>query len=269
MVIMELKRKVVLLGDSGVGKTSLVRRFVYEQFSDDYIQTIGTKVNKKEIMLHYDGEAHKISLVIWDVLGQQGYSRVKSAAFRGADGAIFVCDLTRKNTLHSILHYWIPMLETVAGVPGMLLANKSDLDNIDITKEELDEFSKITGLPYLITSAKTGENVEYAFYQLSRLMLIFKPIRSSENIDKKLGTLKDALDYIMTDFSRNYGNWNEGMAVIETNIRAIGMDISTPTVEQLHLLIDKLYHIELYRIGEERAKTSRVRRLGIVEQVLS
>ncbi len=265
---MELKRKVVLLGDSAVGKTSLVRRFVYDQFSDEYIQTIGTKVSKKEIDIHYEGEKYTISLVIWDVLGQQGYSKVKSAAFRGSDGAIFVCDLTRKDTLHSILHYWIPTLESIAGVPGILLANKSDLENIEISKDELDEFSKITGLPYLITSAKTGENVEYGFYQLARLMMIFKPIHSTDKHKDEIHDLKGALDYIMSDFCRNYGNWNDGMAIVEANVRAIGMDIGKPTIEQIHILIDKLYKIEIYKIGMEKAQKNRIRRLGVVESSL-
>jgi len=263
---MELKRKVVLLGDTAVGKTSLVRRFVYDQFSDSYIQTIGTKVSKKTIEFDFEDEHYKITLIIWDVLGQQGYTNVQRAAFKGSDGALFVCDITRRETLQSILRYWLPMLESVAGVPGVLLANKSDL-NWKIDKKDLDEFSRMTGLPYLITSAKTGENVEDAFKLLGKLMLIFKPIRSSEEDKRGIKTRKDVLDYIMADFCRSYGNWNDAMAILEANMRLIGLDMRNPTLEQLKMLIEKLYRIELYNLGQETAQKNEIKRLGLLKLV--
>ncbi len=264
---MEFKRKVVLLGDTAVGKTSLVRRFVYDQFSDRYIQTIGTKVSKKTVEVEYEGENYSLTLVIWDVLGQQGYTNVQRTAFKGSDGAIFVCDLTRRDSLYSILHYWLPTLESVAGVPGVLLANKSDLENWEIEKVELEEISRITGLPYLITSAKTGENVEEAFGELAKLMIMFKPIRSVEEQKRKIESTKDVLDYIMADFCRAYGNWNDAMAILEANMRAMGMDMRNPTMEQLRMLIEKLYRIELYRIGQDKAQSNEIKRLGILSEL--
>lgn len=266
---MEIKRKVVLLGDTAVGKTSLVRRYVYNQFSDSYIQTIGTKVSKKEIKLNFAGVDYSITLVIWDVLGQQGYSNVQQAAFRGSDGALFVCDLTRKTTLNSILHYWIPTLQIVAGVPGLLLANKKDLDGWEITEDEVKEFSKVTGLPYYLTSAKTGENVEDAFRALAKLMLIFKPVRAGKMEKKEIKTPKDVLDYLMKDFCRQYGNWNDGMAIMEANIRVLDIDLRKPEILQLRLLIEKLYRIELYNLGEEKAQENKVRRLGVLNKIES
>ncbi len=263
---MELKRKVVLLGDTAVGKTSLVRRFVFDQFSDRYIQTIGTKVSKKTVEVEYEGEKHSITLVIWDVLGQQGYTNVQRAAFKGSDGALFVCDLTRRDTLYSILHYWLPTLESVAGVPGVLLANKSDLE-WEIEKGELEEISRITGMPYLITSAKTGENVENAFVELAKLMLMFKPVRSVEEERREVKSTKDVLDYIMTDFCRAYGNWNDAMAILEANMRAMGMDMRNPTMEQLRMLIEKLYRIELYHLGQDQAQRNEIKRLGVLNRL--
>ncbi len=266
-ITMEIKRKVVLLGDTAVGKTSLVRRYVYNQFADSYIQTIGTKVSKKEINLNFAGADYSITLVIWDILGQQGYSNVQQAAFRGSDGALFICDLTRKSTLNSILNYWIPTLQLVASVPGLLLANKSDLKNWEITEEEIKEFSKVTGLPYFITSAKTGENVEDAFRALSKLMLIFKPIRGGKGEKKKIETPKDVLDFLMKDFCQNHGNWNDGMAIMEANIRVLDIDMRKPEILQLRLLIEKMYRIELYNLGEEKAQKNKVRRLGILNKI--
>ena len=262
---MELKRKIVLLGDRAVGKTSLIRRFVYDQFSDDYIQTIGTKVSKKDIQVEMDGEKHEVTLVIWDVLGQQGYTQVQSAAFRGSHGALFVCDLTRKSTLYSILRYWIPKLEEVAGVPGVLLANKRDLPNWEIVMDDLEEFSKITGLPYLLTSAKTGENVEDAFITLAKLMLLFKPVTAGGKTERGANDPKSLLDDIIKDFCKQYGNWNDGMAIIEANVRALGIDMSDPDPKKMRVLIDRIYRIEIYHLGMDKAMENKIRRLGMLD----
>ncbi len=264
---MVIKRKVVLLGDSAVGKTSLVRRYVYNVFSESYIQTIGTKVSKKNLSIDHDGVSYNISMVIWDVLGQQGYTNVQRAAFRGSDGAIFVCDLTRKDTLHSILHYWLPTLESVVGAPGVLLANKNDLHPWEIGLKELDDFSKLTGLPYFVTSAKTGESVEEAFEKLAELMMIYRPIRTTEEKIAGIKTTKDVLDYIMADFCKHYGNWNDAMAIVEANIRMIGLDMRNPERHQLYILIEKLYYIEMYSLGMEKAQENKARRLGVLRAV--
>ncbi len=265
---MELKRKIVLLGDLAVGKTSLVRRFVYNQFSDKYIQTIGTKVSKKSVNIEMAEEKHEITLVIWDVLGQQGYTQVQSIAFRGSHGALFVCDLTRKSTLYSILHYWIPKLEEVAGVPGVLLANKKDLDKWEIRIEDLEEFSKITGLPYLLTSAKTGENVEKAFEMLTKLMLIFKPVSAEGRLARQFRDSRSLLDAIMRDFCQQYGNWNDGMAIMEANIRSLGIDMSDPDPNKIRVLIDKIYRIEMYHLGMDRAMENKIKRLGMLDRLV-
>ncbi len=265
---MKLKRKIVLLGDSGVGKTSLVRRFVYNIFSEDYIQTIGTKVSKKKMNVVFEDREYEVTLVIWDVLGQQGYTNVQNAAFRGSDGALFVCDLTVKSTLHAILHYWLPTLETVAEVPGVLLANKMDLNNWEITQKELEEFSKVVGLPFLLTSAKTGENVENAFKKLSEFMLMFKPVRVKKEKEKKeIKVPKDVLDYIIRDFCQQYGNWNDGMAILEANIRVLDMNMKDPEMTQLRLLIERLYRIEVYHLGTERAQKNKIKRIGILDLI--
>jgi len=95
-------KKIALAGDWGTGKTSLVRRFVYNLFEDKYIQTIGAKVSKKTVKLGSKEGTHIVNLIIWDVLGQKDYRMIHANAFRGLDGAIFVCDLTRMETLQGI-----------------------------------------------------------------------------------------------------------------------------------------------------------------------
>src|SRR5437899_8771490 len=87
-----MKSKVVLLGDGGVGKTSLVRRFVVDQYSDDYITTVGTKVSKRSLSLGSPLAEVEMVMQIWDVLGQKGYSGVQETAIKGAQGVLLVYD---------------------------------------------------------------------------------------------------------------------------------------------------------------------------------
>src|SRR6267378_7040900 len=109
------KRKILLLGDGAVGKTSLIRRFVVDKFSDDYITTIGTKVTKKDLRLELGSRTVDLSMMIWDVMGQKGKKGIEECAFRGARGVIVVLDLTRPETRVSFEEYWVPRVRGVAG----------------------------------------------------------------------------------------------------------------------------------------------------------
>ncbi len=158
--------KVCLLGDGAVGKTSLVHRFVYDVFDDKYIMSFGTKVSKKTVEL---ADA-RVDLMIWDILGQKTHESLHSAYYRGAVGALAVCDFTRRPTLDS-LSSWVSGFRGVVGeVPVLLLANKSDLPrSFDI--EDVRVFGSSVGCEVLETSAKTGANVEAAFSRLTTRIL--------------------------------------------------------------------------------------------------
>src|SRR3990172_4292617 len=138
-----IKRKVLLLGDGAVGKTSLIRRFVVDKFSDDYITTIGTKVTKKDLRLESPGKAIDLTFMIWDVLGQKGYKNIQESAFQGAKGALLVYDVTRLETLRSLQEYWLPHLSRVVGpIPFVVVGNKIDLArNRAQAQEDLEELS--------------------------------------------------------------------------------------------------------------------------------
>lgn len=173
-MVKELNKKVILLGDGAVGKTSLIRKFVDDQFDDNYIFTIGTKVTKKVVTV----ENTMVNLMIWDILGQTDFHRTQSEAFKGASGVLLVADITRTETLKNLVDYWIPQFKKAAGkVPVIFLANKSDLtDQYKFTEEEFKEFSeKCVGANeeaiYYMTSAKTGVNVEDAFKSLAESLV--------------------------------------------------------------------------------------------------
>jgi len=158
-----------------VGKTSLVRRYVLDLFDDKYIATIGTKVTKKEIVVNNPrtGRQERVMLLIWDIMGQPSFREVlREAYFYGVQGSLAVCDVTSKESLGE-LRYWIKAMTSTTGkVPMVFLGNKCDLrDETRIPFQDLDVFAKKNESPALLTSAKTGYNVETAFSMLVGLML--------------------------------------------------------------------------------------------------
>lgn len=155
--------KVCLLGDGAVGKTSLVRRYVFDVFDDKYIMSFGTKVSKKSVAFD-DTEAN---LMIWDILGQRTHRSLHEAYYRGAAGALVVCDRTRVETMRT-LSSWMDSLVSVTGdVPMSLLINKHDLEaRFDL--DEVRSLAESVGARVFETSAKTGENVENVFEDIAR-----------------------------------------------------------------------------------------------------
>ncbi len=158
-------RKVCLLGDGEVGKTSLVRRFVLDMFSDEYIKTFGTKVSKKVLEI----DQKELTLMIWDILGQKATS-LHEAYYKGANGALLVSDLTHDETITS-LSIWRDDLFKMGGeVPVVLVANKSDLE-WEVDRDILSDVEESMDGSFVITSAKTGEGVEDAFLMLGKRIL--------------------------------------------------------------------------------------------------
>ena len=156
-------RKVCLLGDGGVGKTSLVRRYVEDVFSDSYIISFGTKVSKKVLDL---GEV-ELTLMIWDILGQKGDDALHAAYYRGANGALLVGDQTRPETMRHLVGWRGDFLKASPDASIVAAANKSDLPGA-VQAEELQEISRALGTEFQRTSAKTGEGVEELFMMLGR-----------------------------------------------------------------------------------------------------
>jgi len=166
-----MKMKICLVGDGAVGKTSLIRRYVLDDFDDRYISTLGAKITKKELRVDYpdNGTEIQVDMTIWDIMGEKGFRELlKEAYFHGAQGILAVCDVTRKDTLPG-LESWIAAIETVTGkIPIEFLANKVDLrDQLAFTESELREMCAKYRSPYLFTSAKTGDNVEKAFIEIA------------------------------------------------------------------------------------------------------
>ncbi len=157
--------KVIIIGEPAVGKTSLVKKFVLGQFSKDYRSSIGTNIFTKQIDLKKDSKA---SIQLWDIAGQERWVKMRHVYYRGAKGIIIVGDLTRKNTFDQIEEFWIPDIKQYCSkAPIILLANKSDLKK-ELNEKDISLLSeRINSTSVLLTSAKTGENVEKAFKLIS------------------------------------------------------------------------------------------------------
>ena len=173
----ELSKKVCLLGDFAVGKTSLVRRFVYDLFDDKYLSTIGVKVSRKTVSVPAGGVLH-LNMMLWDMSSEGGLERVRSSYLRGAAGALLVCDLTRPQTLDSLTVYAHELRAANAQTRLIVVGNKHDLveklsaeDTSGISTEHLKSVAGGLGVPWYLTSAKTGEAVEEIFRHLGQMLV--------------------------------------------------------------------------------------------------
>lgn len=170
----EIIKKVCLIGTYGVGKTSLIKRYILDIFDDKYLKTLGTKVSKKEFTVEYPEKDLKVklTLLVWDIMGQETFrTLLKDSYFFGTRGSLAICDSTNIDTLDA-LDDWVESLYEVAGkVPLIFLANKSDLkDSLQVNEEMLKERASKYNAPYYYTSARTGENVDKAFFELGKLL---------------------------------------------------------------------------------------------------
>jgi hypothetical protein len=158
-----LQKKICMLGSFGVGKTSLVRRFVESVFSETYLTTVGVKIDKKIVAL---GD-RTISLILWDVAGEDDISQLKMSYVRGAAGYVLVADGTRQATLDIALSIRQRVEAEYGALPFVLLLNKSDLrEQWQIAEQTLDGLPT-KGCAARPSSARTGEGVEQAFRDLA------------------------------------------------------------------------------------------------------
>jgi small GTP-binding protein len=159
-----IQKKICLLGAFAVGKTSLVARFIKSVYLDGYLTTVGVKVDKKIVLV----KDEEISLIVWDLAGEDEFQKVRMDYLRGAAGYLLVADGTRGNTLETARMLEQRVSEAVGALPFVLLLNKADLT----AEWEIDDLTiegiRAQGWDVLKSSAKTGESVEEAFQLLAR-----------------------------------------------------------------------------------------------------
>jgi len=164
--------KVLLIGAPNVGKTSIFYRYVKNQFSQDYITTIGINYLTKEITID---SKKKIKLVISDIAGQEKFKSLRKEFYQGANGALVIFDLTQLKTYEAIEGWLSEMFEILEeNIPFIITGNKVDLIeevNRSIDKDIVKDYAESKNSIYIETSAKTGEKVEEAFEELALRMV--------------------------------------------------------------------------------------------------
>ncbi len=158
------KFKICLLGEGSVGKTSLIYRYVENKFREDYKSTLGVNLLQKIIKV----EDRLISAQIWDLGGQDSFKSLRNLYLEGSQGALLVFDLTNEKSFEKVSD-WLNDFRRIRteGEPVILIGNKADLmDHIKVQESEASDYAKEKNLDLVITSAKTGENVENAFIKL-------------------------------------------------------------------------------------------------------
>ena len=160
--------KIVVVGASGVGKTSIVQRLVDGTYSEEGQSTVG--VEFKTYTVTTDSETAKFS--IWDTAGQERFRSVSKAYFRGASGAVLCYSIDNQSSFAE-LDSWLNDLQSLAAPNAaiLMIGNKADLANErQVTQEEAKDFAQRHGLEYLETSAKDGKNVSEAFVRLAKTL---------------------------------------------------------------------------------------------------
>jgi len=283
---MVVTKKVALLGDSSVGKTSLIKRFVKDIFDDSYIVTIGSKVTKKQLTVKKKDVDEKVTLMIWDVIGTEGYTSLHARTFAGVHGAIMVADYTRRETLNNIETYWIPnLLMVVENVPIVFACNKSDLK--DQYAFQLDDMKAIASrhnedytdaLPpehstCYATSAKAGDNVNELFESLAHMMLSEKIVAdpTKELYESMLATsfsrmadrstLLGAFDAIIVDFAEGLNDEKKAMSIISKEVKKLNIDVKSPTKEELIKLINNLRKAESKLLDKKKIEANKEKRM--------
>lgn len=156
-------KKIVIVGSFGVGKTSLIRRFVDDTFSEDYKVTIGVHILKKTVQL----QDHDINLIIWDTEGTDEIEEIRTSYLLGTHGFIYVSDVTRPKTYEKIDEHKQYLSKNFGNVPIYTVGNKSDLlpkGSISQKKEELDFLD-------ILVSAKEGNNVQRLFEKIAKILI--------------------------------------------------------------------------------------------------
>jgi small GTP-binding protein len=169
----EIIYKVIVIGDPSIGKTSLIRKFVAQQFEGEYLPTVGTQISKQPVDMEIGGKQYRINLLLWDLAGQPQFYMLHKVYYNGANGVILGFDLTRSHTFVNVKNWHAELVKFgLSDVPIILTGNKADLkEERKVTGPHIDHMKEQLGIQeYIETSAKDGENVKKMFETIARLI---------------------------------------------------------------------------------------------------
>ena len=179
--------KILTIGDGGVGKTSILRRYVENKFLKHHLSTIGIDFLSKTLKI----KDKEIKLKIWDTAGQERYRQITSHIYKDADGIILVFDVTSEESFNQITDWMEQIKNNVSKeeVNLILIGNKCDLADRMVEKERGEEMAKNLKIKYFETSALTGQGINEAFEELAKQ--IFKNKNPNENISRNISISYD------------------------------------------------------------------------------
>ena len=192
-----IKLKLLIIGDSAVGKTSMLLKYTDNFFPESHLATIGVEFKTKDIQ--YNG--YNINLQVWDTAGQERFKSITKSFFRNANGIIFVYDITQKNSFKNVKD-WIKDSEANdTGFKRILVGNKIDLQNKrQVQLNEVKDWADKKNLEVIEASAKTGANIDKAVMKLIELILQNK---SKDEIMKQFGPEKKEGGQLNKDTKEN------------------------------------------------------------------
>ncbi len=172
---LEISKKICMLGSFGVGKTSLVRRFVHNLFDEKYLSTIGVQVTQKKIPpmeASLKSQPVALKFILWDLAHIEKFNELIRNYFRGAHGALVVFDISRPLAVQDPDIFFKPFMEINPDSKVIFIANKVDLVDVHgVAVEQFKQFAQSLQSPCFFTSAKSGDNVEAAFQKLAEMIL--------------------------------------------------------------------------------------------------
>ena len=190
--------QILILGDSSVGKTSILSRYTSGTFKDEYISTVGLDYSSKEELINNK----KIHVKLWDTAGQERYKALTQSYFKNAEGVMIVYDITRTESFDN-LKYWISSIKSNMEnkniiIPIIIVGNKLDMtDSREITEEVASKFAKENNYNYFETSAKTGQGVDKAIRDLVTQILN----QNNDKVDEQKEFRKDSVQIKENDIN--------------------------------------------------------------------
>jgi small GTP-binding protein len=281
--IKEMIKKVCVIGEAAVGKTSLIRRYVLDKFDDRYIATIGTKTSAKEVSVDLGDEVTYLKLQIWDILGLRSFSTLQKSAYRGASGAFIVLDITRKGTLRTLEDWLLSLYREAGEIPVVIMGNKVDLYP-DYHKSEITKLVTDYGYPCFLSSARTGENVDKAFNKLGRMMVkdwkpfievlpklekshsIQRSIEPELELDRKL-SIFEVEDIIMARYCDLLEDPDFAMAIIRNQFKKAKFNFMYPTLDGLSQAVDLLIEAASTSIEDKRLEREKKAYTDLIKNI--
>ena len=164
-----MRLNILLLGDSSVGKTSIISQYVDGKFEENFLSTCGLDLKEKKIIIN----DKQYQLIIMDTSGQERYHSIAENYYKRADGIILVFDITNRNSFNSLKNSWLKDVNSHGYFPKIVVGNKKDLENIRVIKnEDIEKNKEFNEIECFETSAKTKENIETIFNKIAELILL-------------------------------------------------------------------------------------------------